>query len=110
MPLENRKALSRLRIEKADVALKDAKMLLELGGGVTYPRIAPTIRYSMQCVQYLPLTELTVSTKCRDCTIQVIVYKKSVFENYLSDTIRDVFDLCTDSVMMFFCRFQRRSR
>ena len=32
MPLENRKALSRLRIEKADVALKDAKMLLELGG------------------------------------------------------------------------------
>ncbi len=97
MSHENREAISRLRIEKADEALKDAKMLLELGRyNLSANRAYYTVFYAMRAILALD----GIDRKHHSAVIaefRRLYIKTGVFESSLSDTIRDVFDLRTDS-------------
>ena len=97
MSLENKKALSALRLEKADEALSDAQMLLELGRyNLAANRSYYAVFYAMRAVLALD----GIDRKHHSGVIaefRRLYIKTGIFESEMSDIIRDLFDLRTDS-------------
>ncbi len=97
MSLENKKALAALRMEKAEEALADARMLLTLERyNLAANRSYYAVFYAMRAVLALD----GIDRKHHSAVIaefRRLYIKTGVFERELSDTIRDLFDLRTDS-------------
>lgn len=97
MSLEDRRALSRLRLEKACEALADSQMLLEMGRyNLAANRAYYSVFYAMRAVLALD----GIDRKHHSAVISEfrrLYIKTEIFESELSDTIRDLFDLRTDS-------------
>ena len=97
MSLENRQALSALRMERAQEAVSDANMLLEHGRyNLAANRAYYAIFYAMRAVLALD----GIDRRHHSAVIaefRRLYIKTGVFDTWMSDTIRDLFDLRTDS-------------
>lgn len=97
MSLEDRMELSKLRLEKADEALSDAQMMLGIGRcNLAANRAYYSVFYAMRAVLALD----GIDRKHHSAIISEfrrLYIKTGIFESELSDTIRDLFDLRTDS-------------
>ncbi len=97
MSLENKKSLSELRLKKAEDALSDAKMLLNLDRyNLVANRSYYAIFYAMRAVLALD----GIDRKHHSAVIaefRRLYIKTGIFDQEMSDTIRDLFDLRTDT-------------
>ena len=108
MSLENRAALSLLRMKKAEEALADAKMLVGL------ERYSLAANRSYYAVFYAMRAVLALDGVDRRHHSGVIAefrrkyIKSGIFEKKLSEIIRDLFDLRADSDYDDFLSYQKR--
>ena len=97
MSLDNKKALSALRLDKAGEALADARILLEMGRyNIAANRCYYAVFYAMRAVLALDGIDRNHHSAVI-AEFRRLYIKTGVFENELSDIIRDLFDLRTDS-------------
>ncbi|MBQ9662980.1 MAG: HEPN domain-containing protein [Oscillospiraceae bacterium] len=97
MSLENRMSLSRVRLEKAEECLADAKLLLE---SKSYRSAANRSYYAVFHAMRAVLALDGYDSKHHSGVIaefRRLYIKTGIFETNLSDIIRDLFDLRTDS-------------
>lgn len=97
MSLENRQALSALRLQRAQEAVDDAKMLFTLERyNLAANRAYYAVFYAMRAVLALD----GIDRKHHSAVIaefRRLYIKTGVFDTWMSDTIRDLFDLRADS-------------
>ena len=97
MSLENKQAISKVRIEKAEECLADAKLLLERE---SYKSAANRSYYAVFHAMRAVLAYDGYDSKKHSGIIaefRRLYIKTGIFENSMSDTIRSLFDLRTDS-------------
>lgn len=97
MSLENRRAISAVRLEKAEECLADAKLLLE---SESYKSAANRSYYAVFHAMRAVLAYDGYDSKKHSGIIaefRRLYIKTGLFESGLSDIIRSVFDLRTDS-------------
>ena len=97
MSLENRQAISKVRLEKAEECLTDAKILLEResyksAANRSYYAVFHTMRAVLAYDGYDSKKHSGIIAEFRRLYI-----KTGIFESSMSDTIRSLFDLRTDS-------------
>ena len=97
MSLENRQAISKVRLEKAEECLADAKLLLERE---SYKSAANRSYYAVFHAMRAVLAYDGYDSKKHSGIIaefRRLYIKTGIFESSMSDTIRSLFDLRTDS-------------
>lgn len=97
MSLENRRAISAVRLEKAEECLADAKLLLE---SESYKSAANRSYYAVFHAMRAVLAYDGYDSKKHSGIIaefRRLYIKTGIFENGMSDMIRSLFDLRTDS-------------
>lgn len=97
MSLENRQAISKVRFEKAEECLADAKLLLERE---SYKSAANRSYYAVFHAMRAVLAYDGYDSKKHSGIIaefRRLYIKTGIFESSMSDTIRSLFDLRTDS-------------
>ena len=97
MSLENRQAISKVRFEKAEEYLADAKLLLECE---SYKSAANRSYYAVFHAMRAVLAYDGYDSKKHSGIIaefRRLYIKTGIFESSMSDTIRSLFDLRTDS-------------
>ena len=97
MSLENRQAISKVRLEKAEECLADAKLLLERE---SYKSAANRSYYAVFHAMRAVLAYDGFDSKKHSGIIaefRRLYIKTGIFESSMSDTIRSLFDLRTDS-------------
>ena len=97
MSLENRRAISAVRLEKAEECLADAKLLLE---SESYKSAANRSYYAIFHAMRAVLAYDGYDSKKHSGIIaefRRLYIKTGIFESGLSDIIRSLFDLRTDS-------------
>lgn len=97
MSLENRRAISAVRLEKAEECLADAKLLLE---SESYKSAANRSYYAVFHAMRAVLAYDGYDSKKHSGIIaefRRLYIKTGIFESGLSDIIRSLFDLRTDS-------------
>ena len=97
MSLENRQAISKVRFEKAEECLADARLLLERE---SYKSAANRSYYAVFHAMRAVLAYDGYDSKKHSGIIaefRRLYIKTGVFESSMSDTIRSLFDLRTDS-------------
>ena len=97
MSFENRQALSALRLDKAEEAISDALLLLRMERfNLAANRAYFAVFYAMRAVLALD----GIDRKHHSGVIaefRRLYIKPGIFENWMSDTIGDLFDLRTDT-------------
>lgn len=97
MSLENKQAISKVRFEKAEECLADAKLLLERE---SYKSAANRSYYAVFHAMRAVLAYDGYDSKKHSGVIaefRRLYIKTGIFESGMSDTIRSLFDLRTDS-------------
>ena len=97
MSLENKQAISKVRFEKAEECLADAKLLLERE---SYKSAANRSYYAVFHAMRAVLAYDGYDSKKHSGIIaefRRLYIKTGIFESGMSDTIRSLFDLRTDS-------------
>lgn len=97
MSLENKQAISKVRFEKAEECLADAKLLLERE---SYKSAANRSYYAVFHAMRAVLAYDGYDSKKHSGIIaefRRLYIKTGIFESSISDTIRSLFDLRTDS-------------
>lgn len=97
MSLENRRAISAVRLEKAEECLADAKLLLE---SESYKSAANRSYYAVFHAMRAVLAYDGYDSKKHSGIIaefRRLYIKTGIFESGMSDIIRSLFDLRTDS-------------
>ena len=100
MSLENKQAISKVRFEKAEECLADAKLLLERE---SYKSAANRSYYAVFHAMRAVLAYDGYDSKKHSGIIaefRRLYIKTGIFESSMSDTIRSLFDLRTDII---FC-------
>lgn len=108
MSLENRQVISKVRFEKAEECLADAKLLLERE---SYKSAANRSYYAVFHAMRAVLAYDGYDSKKHSGIIaefRRLYIKTGIFESGMSDTIRSLFDLRTDSDYNVFFRCEQR--